>query len=148
MVDDGKKEFGKYLAIGGLGLGLGVSSLRHQYTHAIPTDNKKLAANTSLKLYPISTTMESSNATATLSKYVTLISNDGFEFVVLREAACISGAIRRMLDPKSELPLSYPTICKISLTPEYRQLHGGWQRRVQFPGDQVGGIMASKCMLA
>ena len=37
-----------------------------------------------------------------LSKYVTLISSDGFEFVVLREAACISGAIKRMLDPQSE----------------------------------------------
>jgi transcription elongation factor B subunit 1 len=36
-----------------------------------------------------------------LSKYVTLVSSDGFEFVVLREAACVSGAIRRMLDPKS-----------------------------------------------
>lgn len=37
-----------------------------------------------------------------LSKYVTLVSSDGFEFVVLREAACKSGAIRRMLDPKSK----------------------------------------------
>jgi transcription elongation factor B subunit 1 len=36
-----------------------------------------------------------------VSKWVTLVSCDGFEFVVLREAACISGAIRRMLDPKS-----------------------------------------------
>lgn len=34
-------------------------------------------------------------------EYVTLISSDGYEFVVLREAACVSGAIRRMLDPKS-----------------------------------------------
>lgn len=33
------------------------------------------------------------------SKYITLISNDGFEFVVLREAAQMSGAIKRMLDP-------------------------------------------------
>lgn len=39
-----------------------------------------------------------------LSKYVTLISSDGFEFVVLREAACKSGAIKRMLDPKSKSP--------------------------------------------
>ncbi len=38
-----------------------------------------------------------------LSKYVTLVSGDGFEFVVLREAACVSGAIKRMLDPKSML---------------------------------------------
>lgn len=33
------------------------------------------------------------------TKYVTLISSDGFEFVVLRDAAVVSGAIRRMLDP-------------------------------------------------
>ncbi len=36
-----------------------------------------------------------------LSEYVTLISNDGFEFVVLREAACVAGTIRKMLDPNS-----------------------------------------------
>jgi len=41
-----------------------------------------------------------------LSKYVTLVSSDGFEFVVLREAACISGAVKRMLDPKSACPAS------------------------------------------
>ncbi|EPE25756.1 POZ [Glarea lozoyensis ATCC 20868] len=45
--------------------------------------------------------MSSSTQTQGLSKYVTLISSDGFEFVVLREAACTSGAIKRMLDPKS-----------------------------------------------
>lgn len=33
---------------------------------------------------------------------MTLVSSDGFEFVVLREAACTSGAIKRMLDPKSQ----------------------------------------------
>jgi len=43
-----------------------------------------------------------SHDTSGESKYVTLVSSDGFEFVVLREAACKSGAIRRMLDPKSE----------------------------------------------
>ncbi|CAD0029692.1 unnamed protein product [Aureobasidium pullulans] len=31
--------------------------------------------------------------------YVTLVSNDGFEFLVQRTSACISGAIKRMLDP-------------------------------------------------
>lgn len=31
--------------------------------------------------------------------YVTLISSDGFSFVVQRSSACISGAIKRMLDP-------------------------------------------------
>ncbi|KAH6679540.1 putative Elongin-C [Halenospora varia] len=45
--------------------------------------------------------MDTSGETKALSKYVTLVSSDGFEFVVLREAACISGAIKRMLDPKS-----------------------------------------------
>ena len=37
-----------------------------------------------------------------LTEYVTLVSSDGFEFVVKRSAACISGALNRMLDPKSE----------------------------------------------
>jgi elongin-C len=35
------------------------------------------------------------------SKYLTLISHDGFEFIVLREAAMISPFIKRMMDPKS-----------------------------------------------
>lgn len=33
--------------------------------------------------------------------YVTLISSDGFEFVLPRSTACVSGTIRRMLDPSS-----------------------------------------------
>ncbi|KAI1454766.1 POZ domain-containing protein [Annulohypoxylon moriforme] len=35
-------------------------------------------------------------------KYITLVSSDGYEFVVLREAAFISPAIKSMLDPKSQ----------------------------------------------
>jgi hypothetical protein len=35
------------------------------------------------------------------SEYVTLISSDGFEFVLPRSTACVSGTIRRMLDPSS-----------------------------------------------
>jgi hypothetical protein len=37
------------------------------------------------------------------SEYVTLVSHDGFKFIVLRECANVSGALRRMLDPRSEL---------------------------------------------
>ena len=37
-----------------------------------------------------------------VSKYVTLVSNDGFEFVVLREAVLISPMIKSMVDTKSE----------------------------------------------
>nr|OQO18163.1 hypothetical protein B0A51_13346 [Rachicladosporium sp. CCFEE 5018]OQO22182.1 hypothetical protein B0A51_09869 [Rachicladosporium sp. CCFEE 5018] len=36
---------------------------------------------------------------ATLSQFVTLVSSDDFSFIVLRSAACLSGVIRRMLDP-------------------------------------------------
>ena len=39
------------------------------------------------------------------SRYVTLISSDGFEFVVLRQAVFVSPAIKKMLDPKSEQPV-------------------------------------------
>ncbi|TVY87823.1 Elongin-C [Lachnellula willkommii] len=52
--------------------------------------------------------MASSSQSQAPSKYVTLISSDGFEFVVLREAACISGAIKRMLDPNSVDFLNQP----------------------------------------
>ncbi|TKA25233.1 hypothetical protein B0A50_05931 [Salinomyces thailandicus] len=38
---------------------------------------------------------------ASQTDYVTLISNDDFSFVVQRSAACISPAIRKMLDPQS-----------------------------------------------
>ncbi|KAI1098822.1 POZ domain-containing protein [Jackrogersella minutella] len=36
------------------------------------------------------------------SKYVTLVSSDGYEFVVLREATLISPAIKSMLGPQSQ----------------------------------------------
>ncbi|MCJ1391782.1 hypothetical protein MMC18_004647 [Xylographa bjoerkii] len=38
---------------------------------------------------------------STPSEYVTLVSNDGFEFVVRRESAYVAGTIKRMLDPAS-----------------------------------------------
>lgn len=37
----------------------------------------------------------------TPSKYATLVSGDGFEFVVLREAALVSPIIKGMLDVRS-----------------------------------------------
>ncbi|KAG9243535.1 putative Elongin-C [Calycina marina] len=52
-----------------------------------------------------------SNSNNGMSKYVTLRSSDGFEFVVLREAACRSGAIRRMLDPKSAFREAAASVC-------------------------------------
>lgn len=42
-----------------------------------------------------------------MTEYVTLVSRDGFEFKVLRSAANISGAIKRMLDPTSALHLPF-----------------------------------------
>ncbi len=37
----------------------------------------------------------------TAPDWVTLVSSDGFEFIIQREPAIIAGTIRRMLDPKS-----------------------------------------------
>ncbi|KAK3174247.1 hypothetical protein OEA41_001491 [Lepraria neglecta] len=39
--------------------------------------------------------------TPSTSPYVTLISSDGFEFIVSRDAACVAGTIKKMLDPQS-----------------------------------------------
>ncbi|EEY15436.1 conserved hypothetical protein [Verticillium alfalfae VaMs.102] len=36
------------------------------------------------------------------NKYVTLVSGDGYEFVLLREAVMISPVIKGMLDPRSQ----------------------------------------------
>ncbi|KAJ5783128.1 hypothetical protein N7457_004902 [Penicillium paradoxum] len=36
------------------------------------------------------------------SEFVTLVSRDGFEFIIPRNVACVSGTIRRMLDPSSK----------------------------------------------
>ncbi|KAL4882610.1 BTB/POZ protein [Aspergillus karnatakaensis] len=35
-------------------------------------------------------------------EYITLVSGDGFEFIIPRSTACVSGTIRRMLDPASK----------------------------------------------
>ncbi|KAJ4296670.1 elongin C [Kalmusia sp. IMI 367209] len=35
------------------------------------------------------------------SEFVTLVSNDGYEFKILRSAACIAGTIKKALDPMS-----------------------------------------------
>ena len=50
------------------------------------------------------TAMASSSQKQSSSKYVTLISSDGFEFVVLREAACVSKAIQKMLAGELHIP--------------------------------------------
>ena len=48
-------------------------------------------------LYTFNATEMSDNKT---TEYVTLVSNDGYEFKVLRSAACIAGTIKRALDPQ------------------------------------------------
>jgi hypothetical protein len=40
-------------------------------------------------------------AEETTPEWVTLVSSDGFEFIIQREPAIVAGTIRRMLDPKS-----------------------------------------------
>jgi transcription elongation factor B subunit 1 len=50
------------------------------------------------------------------TEYVTLVSNDGYEFKILRSAACIAGTIKRALDPQSnfqentESRMDFPTL--------------------------------------
>ncbi|KAL2358272.1 putative transcriptional elongation regulator Elc1/Elongin C [Cryomyces antarcticus] len=44
--------------------------------------------------------------------YVTLVSNDGFEFVVQRSSACIAEAIKRMLDPRNNFSEAQTNTCK------------------------------------
>lgn len=41
-------------------------------------------------------------ASSSSNEHVTLVSSDGFEFVIPHSTACVSGTIRRMLDPSSK----------------------------------------------
>ena len=43
-------------------------------------------------------------STSKASEYVTLVSRDGYEYIVRRSAACVSGTIARMLDSRSKSP--------------------------------------------
>ncbi|KAK0511974.1 hypothetical protein JMJ35_005102 [Cladonia borealis] len=46
--------------------------------------------------------------------FVTLISNDGFEFIVSRDAACVAGTIKKMLDPTSKFFEATTGRCNLS----------------------------------
>jgi transcription elongation factor B subunit 1 len=41
------------------------------------------------------------------TEYVTLVSNDGYEFKILRSAACIAGTIKKALDPMCTQPVTH-----------------------------------------
>lgn len=57
-------------------------------------------------------------ASSSSNEHVTLVSSDGFEFVIPRSTACVSGTIRRMLDPSSEsLALQRNTRAKLRANP-------------------------------
>lgn len=49
---------------------------------------------------------------AAASKYITLVSADDFEFVMLREAAMVSPFIRATLDPRSAFAEAKDARCK------------------------------------
>ncbi|TQS34696.1 hypothetical protein Golomagni_04911 [Golovinomyces magnicellulatus] len=57
------------------------------------------------------------SSSAPRSQYVTLVSSDGFEFVVLREAACISGMIKTMLAGEhNQSEISTPRLIFMTIT--------------------------------
>lgn len=57
------------------------------------------------------------NMSASPEGYVTLVSGDGFEFVLPRSTACVSGTIRRMLEPSSTPACSSSLPCVVRNNP-------------------------------
>lgn len=68
---------------------------------AAPPHGRSQHANMSSQSTIQDSSLELRNMAASSSPYVTLISNDGFEFIVSRDAACVAGTIKKMLDPHS-----------------------------------------------
>lgn len=63
----------------------------HTYSSTLVHPHSRSPSNPA-SIFPI---MASESA----SEYVTLVSNDGYEFKLLRSAACIAGTIKKALDP-------------------------------------------------
>lgn len=82
-------------------------------------------------------------STASQSAYVTLVSSDGFEFHIRRSAACISGTIRRMLDPSSKATFTVHSRFPHSLTIR-RQLQRSLVRRMSPRRNQWHGARESR----
>jgi len=56
-------------------------------------------------------------AEETAPDWVTLVSSDGFEFIIQREPAIVAGTIRRMLDPKNGFKESVTKTCHFENIP-------------------------------
>ena len=54
-------------------------------------------------------------STSKASEYVTLVSRDGYEYIVRRSAACVSGTIARMLDSRSKSPYNDSSLFTVVL---------------------------------
>jgi transcription elongation factor B subunit 1 len=67
-----------------------------------------------------------------LTEYVTLVSSDGYEFKILRSAACLAGTIKNSLDPTCELrPAQELGICiNFGVLDGFRE---GSENRVDLP---------------
>jgi transcription elongation factor B subunit 1 len=64
------------------------------------------------------------------TEYVTLVSTDGYEFKILRSAACIAGTIKKALDPLCMYRTSFTTT---SLTAHIAGFRENTQNRIDLP---------------
>lgn len=96
----------------------------HHAKHTLPHDSSPLPHPSHPQIMAAST-----------SPYVTLISSDGFEFIISREAACVAGTIKKMLDPQSACPEISPSP---SLPPSLPPSHTERKKGKKKKGGQKG----------
>lgn len=69
---------------------------------SLKSSNTLIPLHYLLSLPPHKKSVNVEMPSADLSTYITLISSDGFEFIIRRETANVAKVLKKMLDPQSE----------------------------------------------
>jgi hypothetical protein len=120
---------------------MGCQCTRENVTPRVPASSPQFPSTTR-SFYTAHCTVPRATTTMTdfnSTDYVTLVSNDGYEFKILRSAACIAGTIKKALDPMCTSSHSTPRLSSTDPTSDSRVPRKHAKPR-RFADDQVRSL--------